>query len=87
MYSTQNSEKLTCVADLMGNANRIQRDERSLLTEEIREGYWIWWAFKEGGGDCQWSLYMVGTKHRGLEILTSGGLVGKDQMDLYRARL
>lgn len=31
----------------MGNANRIRRDERVLWTEEIREGYWIWWALKD----------------------------------------
>lgn len=36
-----NSEKLTCVA-LMENTKRIQRDERSSLTEAIGEGYWSW---------------------------------------------
>lgn len=31
-------------------------------------------------------LSRVGTKDRGLEILISGGLLGKEQMDKYRAR-
>lgn len=42
----QNSEKLTRVA-LMENTNSIRRDERSLPTEEIREGDWSQRALKE----------------------------------------
>lgn len=74
----------------MENAKRIQRDERSSLTEAIREGYWSWWALKGevDRGRRVRSLSMVGTQDRGLEVLISGRLVGKkSEREKYRARL
>lgn len=58
------------------------------MAEEIREGYWSWWALK-GEVDRERrgkSLSTAGTKDRGQENLISGGFVGKDQMDKHRIR-